>query len=293
MPEGYTHVRIAARAAAAIHYKVQCPEAFAAGANGPDSLFCFEIWRKRSRRRYDLPGLGSRMHEERTGAFLQSLCRNVHSRPQVEYALGFLSHYAADTIMHPFVAAMCLPDAPYAGKGGHGMLEIALDSVLHEEDTGSPAVPAQDTSPMPTGSDLADIAVLLHTCLLEAYGEDIPVEYLADAFYDIWRLRRIFVSRFGIKKMLFRLAEPLFGGRGFITGHMTPARLKSLPDQWEDPVTGESHTGGVFALIPLAQQRSELYMKAALQNWMGELPEEQLFALLGDRSYTTGQPIPQ
>ena len=45
MPEGYTHVRTALRAAKAAHYKIQCPEAFAAGANGPDALFCFEVWK--------------------------------------------------------------------------------------------------------------------------------------------------------------------------------------------------------------------------------------------------------
>ena len=39
MPEGYTHVRTARKAAEAIHYKIQCPAAFAAGANGPDSFF--------------------------------------------------------------------------------------------------------------------------------------------------------------------------------------------------------------------------------------------------------------
>ena len=48
MPEGYTHVRTAKKAAEAIHYKIQCPAAFAAGANGPDSFFCFEIWKKRA-----------------------------------------------------------------------------------------------------------------------------------------------------------------------------------------------------------------------------------------------------
>lgn len=137
MPEGYTHVRTARKAAETIHYKIQCPAAFAAGANGPDSFFCFEIWKKRAKRRYDLPGLGNRMHEEKTGAFLRSLCANVKTRPQVEYTLGFLSHYAADTVVHPFICAMCAPGQPYAGKGGHGYLEIALDSTLHAEDTGS------------------------------------------------------------------------------------------------------------------------------------------------------------
>ena len=151
MPEGYTHVRTARKAAETIHYKIQCPAAFAAGANGPDSFFCFEIWKKRAKRRYDLPGLGNRMHEEKTGAFLRSLCANVKTRPQVEYTLGFLSHYAADTVVHPFICAMCAPGQPYAGKGGHGYLEIALDSTLHAEDTGSALVPVDDVSPAHRG----------------------------------------------------------------------------------------------------------------------------------------------
>ena len=80
MPEGYTHVRTAQKAATAIHYKVQCPAAFAAGANGPDSFFCYEVWKKRAKRHFDLPTLGNRMHEEKTGEFLRCLCRHVKSR---------------------------------------------------------------------------------------------------------------------------------------------------------------------------------------------------------------------
>ena len=99
MPEGYTHVRTARQAAAAIHYKIQCPEAFAAGANGPDSFFCYEVWKPRAKRHYDLPGLGDRMHEEKTGAFLYSLCRHVKTRPQVEYAPVSYTHLTLPTIL--------------------------------------------------------------------------------------------------------------------------------------------------------------------------------------------------
>ena len=73
MPEGYTHVRTAQKAAHAIHYKLQCPAAFAAGANGPDSFFCYEVWKKGQNRTYNLPLLGNRMHEDKTGAFLLAL----------------------------------------------------------------------------------------------------------------------------------------------------------------------------------------------------------------------------
>ena len=96
MPEGYTHVRTAHRAAKGVHYRIQYPAAFAAGANGPDSLFCFEVWKSAAKRRYDLPGLGNRMHEENTGAFLQSLVKRVSTRSQVEYALEANYEYLAD-----------------------------------------------------------------------------------------------------------------------------------------------------------------------------------------------------
>ncbi len=80
------------------------------------------------------------------------------------------------------------PASPYAGPGGHGYLEIALDSTLHEEDTGSALVPVNDVS-LPIGEELADITAPLHTCLLEVYGVDVSGGYLADAFYQIAEAR--------------------------------------------------------------------------------------------------------
>ena len=196
MPEGYTHVRTAQKAAHAIHYKLQCPAAFAAGANGPDSFFCYEVWKKGQNRTYNLPLLGNRMHEDETGAFLLALLHHTHTQAQIEYTLGFLCHYAADTVMHPYVVFVSSPGQPYGMKGGHGYFEIALDSTLHAEDTGVSEVPADDSSPVPVGQDLAEIAALLHQCILEVYGQDISVEALADSFYYTYRLRRLFMHLF-------------------------------------------------------------------------------------------------
>lgn len=294
MPEGYTHLRIARRAAKAARCPIACPAAFAIGANGPDALFCFEAWKPARKRRADLPALGERMHEENTGAFLKSLVTRARTRAQVEYTLGFLSHYAADTTLHPFVAAVCQPGMPYAGPGGHGYFEIALDSTLHAEDTGAALVPAEETSPLLPGPDLAEVTALLHAALADAYGLDIPVEYLADAFYDLQRLRRLFVSRHGVKRALFWLVEPLFGGRGRITGHVSPRQLaKDLPESWTDPYTGEARQGGAFSLLRQAEKRSALYMLGALEHWMGKMPASGFFTLLGSSSYSQGRPTPQ
>lgn len=289
MPEGYTHLRIAAKAAAAMRHKLKWPAAFAAGANGPDIFFCYEAWRPAKKRRYDLPALGQRLHEDDTGAFLLALVRGTHTGPQAEYTLGFLSHYAADTVLHPYIAAVSAPGMPYAGPGGHGYFEIALDSALHKEDTGDAVVPAAEACPTPAGEALAEVTALLRGALQRTYGLDIPAEYIADSFFYSTRLRGLFTSRFGVRRALFWLIEPLFGGRGRITVHVSPRRLKDgLPDTWTDPATGEEKTGDVFELMARAQERSRQYMAAAVEVWSGRQPIETLAALLGSVSYTTG-----
>lgn len=290
MPEGYTHIRTAQRAARAIHYKVKCPEAFAAGANGPDLLFGFEAWKPAAKRRSDLPALGRRMHEERTGAFLQSLLRHVHTLPQVEYALGFVAHYATDTVLHPYVEAVCQPGLSYAQKGGHAYFEIALDSVLHAEDTGVAVVPADEAGPVPVGEVMADIATMLCACLQEVYSVEVTVEELADAFYQTNRIRRLLAGRGRLTSGLLWLVEPLFGGRGAVTGHISPRQLATdLPDDWTDPFTGEARQGNAFALLREAQTRCEQMLSATLQYWMRVLPEAELAQKLGSMSYIEGR----
>ena len=291
MPEGYAHVRTAKRAAEALHIALQYPAAFALGANGPDALFCYEVWKPAKKRLYDIPGLGGRMHEEKTGLFLQNLIAGVTTRAQLEYALGFVSHYAVDTVVHPYVCALCEPGMPYAGRGGHGYFEIALDSTLHEADTGSAAVPAGDTSPLMVGEELAEVCTQLHAALLATYGEDVPVEYLADAFHQLTVLRRHFTSRHGIKRRLAGVAERFIGGKGFITGHISPQKLKQdLPDVWTQPFTKAPMTGDAFTLLQEGQKRSEVYMTALLGCKMGKLSTERLAELLGSMSYLQGIP---
>ena len=290
MPDGYTHVRTARKAAEAVRYTVKCPAAFAAGANGPDTLFCYQAWKPAQKRLYDLPALGHRMHNEKTGPFLRSLVRHVRTAPQIEYTMGFLSHYATDTIVHPYVEALCRPGMPYARKGGHGYFEAALDTLLHEQDTGSGMVPAEDSAPPLTGEALADIANLLHTCLKEVFDLDIPVEYLADSFYHATKLRGLFTSRFGVRRAFYWLIEPVFAGRGYITGHVTPSKMKpDLPDIWTDPFSGEKRQGDIFTLLEQAQSRSEKYMAATILAWGGQLPGPALAEQLGSMSYLEGR----
>ena len=296
MPEGYTHVRTARRAAALAQLEIEHPAAYACGANGPDIFFCYRAWKSGEKRGENLPELGSRMHDENTGAFLRALVKYAATPAQRSYALGFLSHYAADCTVHPYVVCVTGEGGPYAGPGGHGYFEIAVDSFLHEQDTGKAAVPVDDTTPRLAGAALAEVGALLQKSLREAFGVTVSREALADTFWHTRALRRMFISRFRIKYALFWLVEPAFGGRGAVTGHITPARLAgtgkhpkgSLPCPWTHPFTGEEQTDDLNALLEKAEKRSAAYLLAAKGYWDGRLSMEKLSTLLGSASYLSG-----
>ena len=289
MPEGYTHVRTAQHAAKLAGYTPASPQAFATGANGPDILFVYQLWKPKARRTPDLPTLGNIMHRDKTGAFVLDLVQNAATPAQKDYALGFLTHYAADSTVHPYVYACMAQGAPYHCDGGHGYFEIALDSRLHESDTGDAAVPVAHCCPRMDDAALDEVIPLLAGAIEAAYGERYPEPALRDAFAQATFIRSLFVCRGPVKRGLLRLAEPLFGKPGTVMGPATPARLRpGLPETWAHPFTGEEFTGGIPALLERAEQRCGLYLAAGRAYWAGSMTMQELSALLGSRSYLSG-----
>lgn len=296
MPEAYTHLRCAQAGAQQAHIRPEDWVAFAAGANGPDVFFSYRCWLPAARRGQDLPALASRLHKQNTGTFLRNLLDRAVTPAQRSYAMGYLTHYAVDTMLHPYVAAVTAPGEVYDQPGGHGYMEAALDSFVHQQDVGDGAVYVRDCFPRVTGARLAQLGVLLQNTLRDTYDLDVTREALADTFHHTWYWRRMFVSRLGIKRGFFWLVESFVGGRGHITGHMTPAHLKGigeeapkkLPDIWQNPFNGETVNRDLFELLEQAEQRSAAYLLAAQEYWQHRLTPEQLGRILGSMSYDTG-----
>ena len=106
------------------------------GANGPDPLFAYRVLS--AKRPWPLPELGGRMHDEQCGRFLRTMIFAASTPAQRSYALGFLAHYAADSVMHPYVAFQCGPQGQFNIPEGHGFCEVAMDSMFHEQDSAHP-----------------------------------------------------------------------------------------------------------------------------------------------------------
>ena len=233
MPEAYTHIRTARRTLAQSGAPAPDTPAYEMGANGPDPLFAYHVLQSAKKCPYDLAALGERMHEEQTGRFLRAMVFRAWSEAQRSYTLGFLSHYAADSTLHPYVEALCAPGGVFGGPYGHGFCEAALDSELHEQDGHGRAVPQQDAAPALSPKALAEVCELLHACILEVYGLEISREALADCFHDFAWLHGMFCAGAG-KRLLIRAVQFFMGRPGWGMSHVTPAPAPQggFPEQW-------------------------------------------------------------
>lgn len=115
---------------------------FRLGAQGPDIFFYHKFFSKKDSIRH----IGSKMHAEKTGDFLQASLNfmvenNLHNDiyyDLMSYILGFLSHYVLDKNVHPYVyrlAGYCFEDGFEKGKFRvqHKKMENHIDVFVWNE----------------------------------------------------------------------------------------------------------------------------------------------------------------
>ncbi len=294
MPDAYTHMRCARAARAHSGVNVPRARAYEMGSHGPDPLIAAEMLSRTAP-----PGmlaLARRMHTEQCGRFLRALVFGAVTPAQRSYALGFLTHYAADSTFHPYVAFQCGAQGQFGGAFGHARCESSLDSLFCAQDTGSPAVPPRETVPALEPDALAEVTALLHDALRAVYGAQVTHEALADAFDAFARAHRLAWSPRGGKRALVSLAAflgrpaPLVHYARFALAHMTPAPQPEggFAERWTDPYTHKAREGGPQQLFAEASELADGYLKAAAAYWEGRSIRHTLAIALGDRSYMTG-----
>ena len=291
MPEAYTHIRIARAALRAARSVVPSDAAYEMGANGPDPLFVGALPQKNGA--CPMAALGTRLHTEKCGAFLMALLQYAKTPVQRSYALGFLTHYAADTTLHPYVAACAAEGGPYARAAGHGFCESALDSFFYENDTGARAVPVDAAAPRLTPKELAEICALLRHSMRTVYEVEVSALALSDAFGHFHLLHTCSYSPHGGKKLLARAVDALvLHKKDLALSHISPCKppKDGFPAAWHDPFRDADRTGGPHALCLQAAKRAAGYLAAATRMWQRTITPAQCFHLLGSNDYYTGLP---
>lgn len=194
------------------------------GLQGPD-IFFYNIPVLRHR---DYRNVGSYMHEQHVGDFFECCLRRIDQIPSkqqkeeaIAYFAGFLNHYMADHICHPFVYARIGYDVEKPSAkchGCHAALENELDAILLKRyKQKKPSEFNQTASICLNGQELQFISHFLANCINETYYpiSDRNNYQVTSAMVhrSVWALRfgcRTLADKNGHKKNSIEFLESLF-----------------------------------------------------------------------------------
>ncbi len=293
MADNYTHQYNALNAMKIAGYTPRNHNAFIIGANGPDPLFCYQMYNPF--RKHNLSRLGNLMHRQKTGLFLQNLFRLAQTDAQKDYCLGFLCHYALDSTIHPYVNYISQAyGSPYNIPAGHGYFESALDSRISLKTEGS-ILPAVDRFFPETEKLYMDqIVTLLKRAVDATYPDHVyPRGEYAQAFRDFRFLKNIFCSPTKVMFPVMHLAEKVLKfSEGFILSHMQPCTRELPPVPfWQNMEAGLYCAETLDEILERADYLAADNIKAGLEYFRGIYTAADLLQKIGNKSYDTGMTI--
>lgn len=288
------------------------------GLQGPD-MFFYNIPVLRHR---DYRNVGSYMHEYHVGAFFECCLTHINeisSKQQKEEAIayfaGFLNHYIADYICHPFVYGRIGydNDNPAAKHpGSHAALENELDAILLKRyKKKKPSEFNQTASICLNGQELQFISHFLSDCINETY---YPLSYKnnyritpATVHRSIWALRfgcRTLSDKSGRKKNSIEFVESLFlknpiASAKVVTDTITDYRKSCNLDHevwcnpWDRSMASDISFIDLFHRT-LAKCNQVYYLLNACITGPSPMNPDDMSALLselGNYSYHSGLPV--
>lgn len=293
MPDNYTHKYNAKCALKLAEYTPRNTEAFIWGSNGPDPLYCFKIYE--AHRKDHMYQLANRMHTEKTGLFLQNLFRFAQTNAQKDYCLGFLCHYALDSVLHPYVNYVTTAYAsPFNTDHGHCWFESALDSHISFRETRSYAADPKEYCPEIKKMHLDQIITLFKKAV-EATYTDIKYDRgdYQQSFNDFKKVKNWLCSPTENKIVLARLIEAALGmEKGFVACRLQPCK-KQIDDiaVWRNNAVDFFCTATIDELLERANYMSADYINLGLEFFHGKISVKDMMEDVGNKSYLTGTAV--
>ena len=288
------------------------------GLQGPD-MFFYNIPILRHR---DYRNVGSYMHEHKVNAFFECCLRRIgtiRSRQQQEeaisYLAGFMNHYIADSICHPYVyGRIGYPvDAPTSMHHGmHAHLENELDAILlWKYKKKKPSEFNQTATICLNGQEIQFISHFLASCINETY---YPITYRnnfqvtpAMVHRSIWALRfgcRTLSDKTGKKKFGIAQVESIFvnhpvASAKMVTDSVTDYRSSCNlnHEAWGNPwdptrVSTASFVDLFHETLDKCSRVYALLNSAVTDNMpLDKQDLSPLLAELGNESYHSGLPV--
>lgn len=288
------------------------------GLQGPD-MFFYNIPILRHR---DYRNVGSYMHEHKVNAFFEcclrrigTICSRQQQEEAISYLAGFMNHYIADSICHPYVyGRIGYPvDAPTSMHHGmHAHLENELDAILlWKYKKKKPSEFNQTATICLNGQEIQFISHFLASCINETY---YPITYRnnfqvtpAMVHRSIWALRfgcRTLSDKTGKKKFGIAQVESIFvnhpvASAKMVTDSVTDYRSSCNlnHEAWGNPwdptrVSTASFVDLFHETLDKCSRVYELLNSAVTDNVpLDKQDLSPLLTELGNESYHSGLPV--
>ena len=279
------------------------------GLQGPD-IFFYNI---PILRHQDYRNVGSHMHEHQVSQFFDCCLRHIgliSSRQQKEeavaYLAGFINHYIADSICHPFIYGRIGYDINEPSTKNHGLhaaLENELDAILlWKYKKKKPSEFNQTASICLNGQELQFISHFLASCINETY---YPITYRnnfqvtpAMVHRSVWAIRfgcRTLADKSGRKKNSIEFVESLFLKQPVASNYRNSCNLDHQPwcNPWKRSLASTASFVDLFHQT-LAKCSNVYYLLNNCITSPVSLDKQDLSLLmneLGNYSYHSGLPV--
>lgn len=229
--------------------------AFHYGLFGPDVLFFSDtVWRKE----LSLNHLGVRMHQcqirEQFACLFDWIFSfrgrtDQESQAALSYTAGYLCHYRLDSVVHPYVYALCKNGSRIGADSHaiHNRIESDFDSLLWASQTGK-AISAYRVRPAAL-REVINTARQAGAGLFQAigtvYGIRVPPAAVSRAFGEMEFASRRMFSQGRLTAGLCAATDRLthVGAGAFLRRtNPDPSVLNGAHREWSNPFTGERHS---------------------------------------------------
>ncbi len=279
------------------------------GAQGPDFFFYKDAWPWKDNG--ETYAIGSRLHKERVGAFFTAGMRWLLEAQDdssgyydaLAYFLGWLTHYGADQVLHPFIYYYSGIPAHTSKKDGsaydHKLMEMSLDTLLVAKTKAYANQKTVITAGVMNPAHLDLPGRMVAQVVKEVYGASVTGTIVLDSFRDMAQVLTLLHDPFMWKRKVIGLVERATGKPGAFSTATFPARLRPGVDYgneagatWYHPCLPDlAKTEGLFDLLDQATEKGLAYCTMALAVVASDQSLEAFSQVIGNFHYDTGLPI--
>jgi len=298
MPDAVTHCYLAE----AVKNKLTYPylvnhfDLVQIGAQGPDPLFYYHYlpWKPNN----GVKILGNRLHTESTKPYLELLVRSANDDETKAWVAGFITHYALDTVAHPYVfyTTGLYDPVTQKNRGYHLMLERAIDNIYIKRRGYFPSRYNIKNQHFIRKSLPSNIINVLNDAGDTFYQSPRLGEIYRQGYKDLRSAFRVLnFDPIGFKKQIFRVLDKVT--KGDILFSALSAYNCILPGinymntrrkPWRHPSTNEEFTFTFDELFQIAQDKASRLIELAEDYYQTKNPA--IFDAIEDQSYDTGLP---